>query len=175
MLRNFFTKKRIYILIFLWLLVNAAFNFGPWSISALKAISGGVGIPDLMLSYDLEKLSSMFAAFGAEGMEIYRKIQILDYIYPLIYGALLLGLLARLKIPTNFRSIYAFPFVTVFMDYSENIIFGVLMNHYPNFTAHDEHLANLAALCTNLKWSFLSLVILNIIGFWIWNLIKKRN
>jgi len=174
MLDKFFTKKRIYILIILWVLANMAFNLGPWSIPALNKISGDLGIPDLMLSYDLEKLDSVFAAYGPEGMAIYTKIQILDFVYPLIYGALLLGLLVRLKITPNFKSIYSFPFTIVFMDYAENIIIRVLINHYPNFTAQDEHLANLASLCTNLKWSFIGLVILNIIGFWIWNIIKKR-
>ena len=174
MLEKFFTKKRIYVLILLWILANLAFNIGPWSIPALNKISGDLGIPDLMLSYDLEKLDSVFTAYGPEGLAIYTKIQILDFVYPLIYGALLLGLLARLKISPNFNSIFGFPFLIVFLDYAENIIIHVLINHYPNFTDHDEHLANLANMCTNLKWSFIGVVALNIIGFWIWNMIKKR-
>jgi len=174
LLEKFFTKKRIYFLILLWILANLAFNIGPWSIPALNKICGNLGIPDMMLSYDIDKIRHTFDAYGAEGLFIYSRIQLLDFIYPLIYGSLMLGLLVRVGIPNNFKSILAFPFVIVVLDFSENILIRILMNHYPDFTMHDAHLANLAAICTNLKWSFIILVLLNIIVFWIWNLLKKK-
>lgn len=174
-LKRIFTKKRVYILIFLWLGALVAFNIGPWSISALNEISGGIGIPDMMGSYDLDKLNQVFLVYGQEGMAIYAKIQLLDFIYPLIYGPLLLGLLSVLHIPKNFSVVYSIPFTVVFFDYSENILLWVLSHRFPNLTQADSHLVNLASICTNLKWSFLISALLVILGFWIWNVIMTKN
>jgi len=167
-LENFYTKKHLILIAVLWLFTNMLFHFGPWSTSALAQVSGGKGIPDLMLSYDLGQLRELFSAYGSEGIQIYKNFQIIDFIYPVIYGSLLLGLLVRLKININFRVAYAWPFAAVFFDYSENLIIRHLINLYPNLTEAQEKLVNLASICTNLKWSFVALSILLIIGFWIW-------
>jgi len=173
-LEKFFTKKRVIILAVLWIITNVFLNFGPWSISALAEVSGGMGIPDLMMNYDLDKLRILFTAYGPKGIAIYKNIQLIDFIYPLIYGALLLGLLVRLKLKPSFRVLYATPFLIVILDYAENLIIRHLINLYPNLPETQSHLANLANLCTLQKWSGVGMVIFAIIGFWIWNRFKKE-
>lgn len=167
-LEKFFTKKRLILIGVLWVFTNILFHYGPWGMNALEQVSGGKGIPDLMLNYDLNSLYNLFTAYGAEGIRIYKNLQIIDFIYPIFYGALLLGLMVRLKINSNFRVAYTWPFAAVFFDYGENLILRHLINLYPNLTEAQDKLANLASTCTNLKWSFVALSILNIIGFWIW-------
>jgi len=173
-MKTIFSKRNVIILTLLWLITNLLFHFGPWSTSALAEVSGSSKIPDIMFSYNLETLQNLFATYGPEGITIYKNFQLIDFVYPLIYGALLLGLLVRVKISPNFNAAYAWPFTAVFFDYSENFIIRYLINLYPNITEAQDKLVKLASICTNLKWTFIMLSILNIIGFWIWNLLKKK-
>ena len=174
-MERLFSKKNVIILGILWLIANLFFQFGPWSMTALAEVSGGKGMPDLLPNYDLEKLRNLFAAYGPEGIAIYKNLQLIDFVYPIIYGMLMLGLLVRLKLPTNFKVLYSAPFFIVFLDYSENLIIRHLINLYPNLTEAQSHLANLASLCTSLKWANIATVIISILGFWIWNQVQKRN
>ena len=173
-MERIFSKRNVIILAVLWLATNLLFHFGPWSSSALAEISGGKGIPDLM-SYDLHKLQDLFAAYGPQGIEIYKNLQLIDFVYPLIYAALLLGILVRLKLPDNFKVLlYASPFIIVFFDYSENLIIRHLINLYPNLTEAQSHLANLANICTTLKWANIGSLVISILGFWIWNRFRRK-
>ncbi len=173
-LENLYTKKRLILIAVLWLFTNMLFHFGPWSTSALAQASGGKGIPDLMLSYNLGQLRELFSAYGSEGIQIYKNLQIIDFVYPLIYAALLLGLLVRLKLPNRFKILYSYPFVIVFFDYCENLIIRHLINLYPNLTEAQSHLANLANICTLLKWANIGVLVTSILGFWIWNQFRKK-
>jgi len=172
-MERIFSKKNVIILAVLWLATNLIFHFGPWSTSALAEISGGKGIPDLM-SYDLHKLQNLFAAYGPQGIDIYKNIQLIDFVYPLIYGALLLGILVRLKLPNSFTVLYASPFIIVFFDYSENLIIRHLINLYPNLTEDQSHLANLANICTTLKWANIGSLLISILGLWIWSRFRRQ-
>jgi hypothetical protein len=173
-MERIFSKKNVIILAILWLATNLLFHFGPWSTSALAEVSGGRGIPDIMLSYDLETLRSLFAAYGPQGIAIYKNIQLIDFVYPLIYAALLLGLMHRLKLPTNFRFLYYFPFAIVFFDYSENLMMRHFVSIYPNLYKDSISLIQISSLATSLKWTLIMVAIINILGFWIWKLLKKK-
>ena len=173
MFRKFFTKQRVLILFILWILMNLAFHFGPWSISALKEVSGGSGIPDVMLNYDLNTLNKLFNDYGPQGIAIYKKIQILDFIYPLIYTTLMLGILARLRKPKFFNKPYFLPFAILIMDYSENFLLRYLINHYPFLTPDFRKYAELASIATSLKWAFIAVVLLEITAFFIYGLLHK--
>ena len=172
-LERIFSKRNVVLLAVLWIAFNLLFHFGPWSTSALAKVSGGKGIPDLM-SYDLHKLQDLFAAYGPQGIEIYKNLQLLDFLYPLIYAALLLGLLVRLKLPNSFKVLYSYPFVIIFFDYSENLIIRHLINLYPNLTEAQSHLAKLGNFCTLLKWSNIGALVILILGIWIWNRFRKK-
>lgn len=169
-----FTQKRVILLAIIWLITNIMFHFGPWSTSALDKVSGGVGIPDIMISYDLHKLQEVFAAYGSEGIAIYKNLQLIDFVYPLIYGALLLGLLVRLKLPISFKSLYSFPFAIVFFDYLENLLIRHFISIYPNLYEDSNSLIEVSSISTMLKWSFIGVVVLNILSFWIWNKFRKK-
>jgi hypothetical protein len=154
------------ILIILWIVANIAFQLGPYSISKLKEVSGGAGIPDMMLGYDLATLNSVFTAYGTEGIAIYKKIKILDYIYPLIYTTLILGFLVRSRPPKQWRSvIYGNAFIILFLDYAENFILGILVDRYPFLTPDYRTMAKFASLLTELKWSFIALAVFYILVF----------
>lgn len=174
-LEKFFTKKRLIILIVLFVITNLSFHFGPWSTSALAKVSGGMGIPDIMLAYDIETLRNMFEAYGPEGIIIYKNLQLIDFIYPIIYAAVLLGLLVRLKMNNTFKVLYATPFFIVFIDYSENFLLRHLINIYPNITEAQSHLVKLASLLTGLKWANIGALIFAILAYWIWKQFHKNN
>ena len=173
-MEKIFSKRNVIVLAVLWLMANLFFHFGPWSTSALAEVSGGRGIPDIMFSYDLETLRDLFAAYGPEGIAIYKNIQLIDFVYPLIYGALFLGLLVRLKLPNSFKFIYSFPFAIVFFDYSENLLMRHFVSIYPNLYEDSNNLIQISSIATMLKWTFIMVVISNIMVFWIWGLLKKK-
>ena len=174
-LNQIFSRKRVIILAILWVIINIAFRVGPWSTAALEEVSGTNKIPDIMLSYDLDSLRNLFATYGHEGIVIYKNIQLIDFIYPLIYGALLLGLLVRVGVHHNFKMVYGFPIVIVISDYCENFLLRHFVNIYPNLTSDDSALIGFSSFISSQKWSYIVLVLVNIIGFWIWNKIPKKS
>ena len=173
-LEKFFTKKRLILIGILWVFTNILFHFGPWGMNELEKVSGGKGIPDLMTEYDLDTLYQLFTAYGDEGIRIYKNLQIIDFVYPLIYGSLLLGLLVRLQINMYLKFLLSFPFAIVFFDYSENLIIRHLINKFPDISEKaDGHLANLASLCTTIKWAQITAVLFGIILIWLWKYVIK--
>src|SRR4051812_39830719 len=60
--------------------------------------SGGMGVPDLLHGFTADDLYTRLAAFGEEGRAIYLRAELVDLVYPLVYGfffAFLLALIAR--------------------------------------------------------------------------------
>ena len=169
-----FTKKNLILLAILWLITNLFFYFGPWSITTLAKVSGGKSIPDLMISYDLSTLQDLFKAYGPTGISIYKNLQIIDFIYPIIYASLLFGFLVRVQTYAKYKFFQSAPFLIVFFDYSENFILRYLASIYPNLTETQEHLVNLASICTLLKWFNIGATIFVIIIYWLWNILPKK-
>jgi hypothetical protein len=130
----------------------------------------------MMLGYDLTTLNNVFKAYGPEGIAIYKKIKILDYIYPLIYTTLILGFLVRSHPPKQWRpAIYGNAFFILILDYAENILLGILVDRYPFLTPDYRSLAKFAALLTELKWTFIALAVFNIIIFSLrYHLVSKK-
>ncbi len=149
------TSKPLWLIVILavYIFFQFAFNglFGV-SMGHLKQISGGVSIPDLHFYYTAEFLQNLFTAYGKNGIEEYLQLQLVDMVYPLVYGLLLSTLLyISFKNSKMYYLIY-FPFAATVFDYFENFTIRYLATIFPET---NKGLAHFAAICTSWKWIFI--------------------
>ena len=125
--------------------------------SKLEAFSGGSGPIDLLFSYTPEKAYSMIASYGDEGRALYRTFAMTgDVIYPVVYS-ILFSLLITWLFQRGFASnskmqmLNVVPLGAWLFDWLENINIVTMLSLYPSKPAI---VAQLASLCTTIKWSF---------------------
>jgi len=92
-------------------------------INRLQSVSG-YGILDAMF-YNKDIVETVIHAYGSKGIDIYYQIQVLDFVFPMMYGTLLAGLLYKSKL-------MMIPVIAALMDYGENICIRMMLNSYPN-------------------------------------------
>lgn len=171
-LKQFFTIKTILIFMLLWVATNIWMRYGASGSVTLSLLTGEDQIPDTMIfGYSLERLFAMFQNFGEEGRMIYLKFQYKDYIYPLIYSTLLVGLLLRTNPPKVLRFFIFMPWVAAILDYGENLI---LRNQVINFPDLNANLVAIASILTLIKWSLVFISGFLIIVFWSILLLGKK-
>lgn len=138
---------------------------------------GTVQILDLRLSYSWQEVKALFDQLGTDGRDVYRTVSnSIDMIYPLLYCALLILVLAfLLKKVTSARSKWMYlsfiPIIGMLFDFLENLSILDLLNKYPNFTAAD---VASASFFTTLKWSSMALVFGTIFVLFLLYLYKRR-
>ncbi len=142
-------------------------QFGIGGISDIKHVSGGVSIPDIHLYQTLDNLSDTLTAYGAQGRIYYLRYQYRDFIYPLIYGLLLMGLIYRMIKPRSINFWVFLPWFAVFFDFSENYFLREIFYSYPEI---DSATVSLASTATFLKWLFIFFSL----GIFILAYIKRR-
>lgn len=143
-----------YILAFIFFSVigiNLWMYFGVGGIHAIKFISGGRGLPDFFLYQSIDKLNALMLDYGSEGKLFYLRYQFRDFIYPLFYGALLMGVLYRLIKPRGFNVWMYVPLIAAFFDFSENYFLRLCFYDFPNLV--ESHVMY-ASISTSLKWFF---------------------
>lgn len=98
----------------------------------------GMQLLDMMpMGYDLEYVTKLFDALGAEGRQAYRYRQLpLDMIYPSLFAicyCLVMGFFLNKLDKLNKPLLYLclLPFFIGAMDYAENIGIIVMLNDYP--------------------------------------------
>ena len=92
-------------------------------INRLQSVSG-YGILDAMF-YNKDIVETVINAYGSKGIDIYYQIQVLDFVFPLMYGTLLAGLLYKSKL-------MIIPIIAAFTDYGENICIRMMLDSYPS-------------------------------------------
>ncbi|MBT4099991.1 MAG: hypothetical protein HOM68_07130 [Gemmatimonadetes bacterium] len=109
-------KPVIWVVAALWAVTNALMT--PL-LFKLRALSGTM-IPDVTPLHDAAFLTTVFAAYGPEGMEMYRQVALLDWFYPagyaLFWGALIFILFRSSRI----RNLAWLPVLAAACDYAEN-------------------------------------------------------
>jgi len=114
---------------------------------------GQVQAPDLLLGYSPARLHELLAIWQPAKATFLFGHLVFDNLYPLVYGSLLLLVLARLYVPwagDRLRAgVGALPVIAVVADWGENLLLSLLMARYPLFWPG---LAWLAAACTTTKW-----------------------
>ena len=108
-------------------------------------------------------LLEMFEAWGAQGRLYYIRYQYRDFIYPMIYTALMTGVLIRLIRPSSFNVWVLIPSVAMIFDFIENYYLRVLVYDFPNLNPIN---ISMATLFSSLKWSFIAFSLILIFIAW---------
>lgn len=125
--------------------------------SKLEASSGGSGPIDLLFSYTPEKAYSMIESYGDEGRALYRTFAMTgDVIYPVVYSILFSLIITWLfqrsfAASSKLQMLNVVPLGAWLFDWLENINIVTMLSLYPSKPAI---VAQLASLCTTIKWSF---------------------
>jgi hypothetical protein len=120
----------------------------------IKLLSSGLGVPDLLHGFTPDDLYARFEAFGDEGRAIYLRAELVDLVYPLVYGfffAFLLALPARrlLRERSPWRLLCLAPLAATLLDYLENACFFTILLRWP---ARLDAVASLAGIFNVGKW-----------------------
>ncbi|MEP7126951.1 MAG: hypothetical protein ABJE95_38825 [Byssovorax sp.] len=121
----------------------------------IKERSGGLGVPDLLHGFTADELYARLGAYGDEGRAIYLRAELVDLVYPLVYGfffAFLIALAARrvLRDDSPWRLLCLAPLVATLFDYLENACFFTVLLRWPERL---DRVAQLASIFNLGKWS----------------------
>ncbi len=163
--------------VFLIFLFFFLFAF-PQHFAKMNALANEeVQILDARISYTLEDVNTLFEKLKPEGRAIYKTLSTkTDMAYPLVYGSLLILLLAnnlkKISVQTKIAYLSFLPVVGVTFDYLENISIQKLLYAYPNITATQ---VNMSSLLTSMKWFSLFVCFCLLLLLVSVRLIKKRS
>lgn len=76
-------------------------------LTKLTAQTGGIGILDFEVCYTTERVAEVFGSYGAGGMTLYARIQLLDVFNPAIYSVLFASLHYLAHIPICHQALSA--------------------------------------------------------------------
>ncbi len=103
----------------------------------IKQRSGNLGVPDLMHGFSGAELYARLEAFGHAGRSIYFWAELIDMIYPLVYGtffAFLLALAVKRVLGEGSRAklVCLLPFAATICDYLENAAILAVVLSWPS-------------------------------------------
>jgi hypothetical protein len=143
--------------------MNGWIVFGYGGFFSIFQLSGGLLIPDLMLHYSPEKIETLLQAYGSQARLYYLRYQFRDFLYPIVYGSFMMGILVRLIRPTSMNFWIFVPWFAVFFDFLENAFLRLIFYDYPQIV-NDR--VQIAAWMTSFKWLFVLIsFVLMIIAF----------
>lgn len=125
------TPRAILILIALY---GAVFGTILFKLGQLTEISGGYGILDFDLGYDMARVHEVLGSYGTEGMKLYGQIQLLDLFNPALYSLIatvLTRLLWRGRGPVG---LCLLPLLGGIGDYAENVTLFLMARSYPEIS-----------------------------------------
>jgi len=120
-------------------------------------VFGEADLPDMKLGYSYEDILVAFDTLGAEGLQVWMQVHLLDLLFPLGYAfAMVFGLMMELRIAfpekRNFRAISLLPIFAAFVDYIENTLIATQAAAYPNLSGT---VISIASGFTTIKWILL--------------------
>ncbi len=120
-----------------------------------------IGIIDLAIGFNIQKTLNMVAGYGDAARAYYSKTEMTaDLAYPVVYTFLFGIILTLLYRNKSFAWINVLPFITMPLDYGENINIIILLNTFPRQSIF---VATLCEIFKLLKWISLALIILLIL------------
>ena len=135
---------------------------------------------DARKSYTLEEVNVFFTKLTAEGRAVHQQLtRVIDMLFPLIFGALsilLLAFLIKNIFGADSKLLYLalYPIIGMTVDYMENFNTLALLAAFPDLTtAMVEKGSRLTALKHQLGF-FRFAGIFGLGGVWLFNLIRKR-
>ncbi len=127
----------------------------------IKKVDGGLESLDIRSSYSPADVNSLFQALGLSGIVFYKKILIVDMLFPLIYGLwfiLVLRLLQKNmgRLGKLTAWVAWFPVATVLLDFTENINTWLMLSSFPKIQYAAIHFGSVV---TGLKWYGISICV----------------
>lgn len=91
-----------------------------------------VGVIDLTFGFNPQKTLDMVAAYGDTGRKYYASIEMTaDVAYPITYAIFFAILLTLLFRRSSLAWVAIIPFISMLLDYCENVCIVTLLNSYP--------------------------------------------
>lgn len=127
-------KRALVVLVLVFLAIEAVFTF--YLTPGFARASGGAEILDISAAYTAERVSEFLSALDAGGRSWYDRIQVLDTLFPAVYGLLLAGILYRLYSRkyddfSRYSWIVMVPLAGAGADYLENLLIRILILTHP--------------------------------------------
>lgn len=157
------TEKVLAVLLFLATVgFGAGLSFLPGGLAALRRRAGGKRSPDTRLGgYSPEVLYDLLGRYGPDGTRSFRRLLLIDLLFPPIYGSFLvvLGDLVATTDPIVSlvaRLSCAATVVGVCFDYAENLLLLFVIGRLPQ---RRPLAARLAGISTGLKFASLGVAL----------------
>ncbi|MCF8380005.1 MAG: hypothetical protein K9H49_10535 [Bacteroidales bacterium] len=168
---NIFSWKLIIFLV----VMSGIFNFYLFPKYAVKYNDEKLIPLDLRSSYNCEEVVELFSKMGIEGRRNYQiSAGIVDMIYPVIYGPLLVLLLSKIidhifKRKSYLKYLALLPLLAMLFDYSENMHILKMLAEYPDIK---ESTAFRSSVFSGFKWYLVSLIMVLVIAGTFISLVK---
>jgi hypothetical protein len=141
----------------------ALFWMSPIGVPALKRMGGGKSSPDLTFGYDPADVYGLLKVYGEAGIAHWRRLLLLDMIFPAVYGAFLALAMDRWALwaeagPTWRLIAVGCPILSALADYVENILLLRVISVLP---AKLPAAVRAASACTRTKFgAFLATILI---------------
>lgn len=146
-----------------------------------ESYSSGVGTVDLRFWYSAEEVYEIAEAYGETGRQAYIKSAFtFDVIWPIVYLVFLATLISFvlgrvLLLDKKLLLLNLIPILAVFFDFLENDLASYIFFKFP---IQQPIISNLLPVATFLKWIFIGISFVGIIGglgAWIIQSVRKNN
>lgn len=142
------------------------------TLQQIAELSNGNSIPDFAVGYSSEFIQNLFQSYGEKGMELYRRVHLIDLFNPAIYAMLLASLSYLFFKETKWERLAIVPLIVGLLDYLENFFLFNLLNDFPQVNDSMVQISNVISL---IKHPMLYLaILLFLIGLGKWIAIRIR-
>ncbi|MBD3406746.1 MAG: hypothetical protein GF411_11585 [Candidatus Lokiarchaeota archaeon] len=120
-------------------------------------VYGEASMPDTQFTYTYDEILEAFNILGAQGLQIWSQVHLLDTIFPIGYSFALvfglgLGLRATYPEKETLRVLTLFPLIAALFDYLENALIASQIGVYPNLSIE---VIAISSVVTSIKWILL--------------------
>jgi hypothetical protein len=142
------------------------------TLAQITEITGGYGILDFEVGYSVARVDEILGSYGAEGMALYRRIQLLDVINPAVYSLILACVAYLLWQGRGPRYIALIPLLGGVGDYLENVTLFLIVRSYPVLNAELITVSSSLSYLKNILAGVGGIVLLA--GLWVFVVSKMR-
>jgi len=158
------------------LLLSTLFNFYLFPKNEVVYNNESLKSLDIRKSYTKEDVLDLFLKMGDEGRNTYHfATGVIDMIYPLVYGALLILLLVKLlqyifKKKSWYIYLSLLPILIMIFDYIENINTLLMLSKYPEIS--NIHVS-FGSMVSGIKWYLVSVILVILITGFLFLIVKN--
>jgi hypothetical protein len=121
--------------LFLLIAILVLMERGPFGSGKLKALSGGMGMLDMMFGYSAELAYGMLDRIGVLGRELYTKLLGLDFLFAAVYMALqsllITALMKKANLGGRWQALNLLPVLRSALDVAENCLLLYVIASFP--------------------------------------------